>query len=48
MAPQFEDAVMMRWPCYEGSGLGLELGLEEVFGFHSESENRDRAVGAVA
>ena len=27
--------------------VGLELGLEEVFGFDSKSENRDRAVEAV-
>ena len=28
-------------------GLGLVLGLEEVFVFDSKSENRDRAVEAV-
>ena len=30
-----------------GLGLGLELGLEEIFVFDSKSDNRDRAVDAV-
>ena len=30
------------------SGLGLDLGLEEVFVFHSKSENRDGAVESVS
>ena len=33
-------------PCLCQPGLGLELGLEEVFVFDSKSENMDRAVEA--